>query len=90
MTTYDATGSLSETARITGIPDSTIHGWLLEKRDTSNPDIPLMRAGYELKPLDLAARFEEIADRATGEVVSRLRNSKETANAHHCQPLVDY
>jgi len=31
-------------------------------------------------PLDLAARFDEIAHRATGEVVGRQRNAKEAKN----------
>lgn len=39
-----------------------------------------MRAGYQLRPLDLAARFDEIAERATDEIVGRLRNSKEAKN----------
>lgn len=76
----DATGSLTEAARISGIPDSTLCGWLSGKRDLTNPDVPLMRAGYQLRPLDLAARFDEIAERATGEIVGRLRNSKEAKN----------
>jgi hypothetical protein len=36
-----------------------------------------MLRGYDLKPLDLAARLDEIADLATGEVVGRLSNPKE-------------
>jgi hypothetical protein len=36
-----------------------------------------MRRDYDLGPLDLAARFDEIAERATGEVVGRLRKPKE-------------
>ena len=55
-----------------GIPDSTIFGWLSRKRDLTNPDVPLMRRGYELGALDLAARLDEIADLATGEVLGRL------------------
>jgi hypothetical protein len=54
--------------------------WLSGKRDLTNPDVPLMRAGYELRPLDLAASFDEIAERATGEIVGRLRSSKEAKN----------
>jgi hypothetical protein len=77
---YDATGSLTEAARVSGIPDSTLSDWIEGKRCLTNLDIPLMRNGYELKPLDLIARLDEIADRATGEVIGRLRNSKEAKN----------
>jgi len=77
---YDATGNLTEAAKVSGIPDSTLSDWLKGNRGLSNQDIPLLRNGYELRPLDLAARFDEIAHRATGELVGRLRNAKEAKN----------
>jgi transposase-like protein len=74
---YDATGTLTEVANACGIPDSTLCDWIKGNRGVSSPDVSIMRSGYELKPLDLADRFDEIAHRATGEVVGRLRNSKQ-------------
>jgi hypothetical protein len=77
LAVFDATGSLTEASRISGIPDSTIHGWLSEKPCIVNSDVPLLRAGYAATPLDLASKFAEIPDLSTGEIGSRLRDPKQ-------------
>ena len=77
---FDATGNLTEVAKATGIPDSTLCDSIKGNRCATNPDIPLMRRGYDLGPLDLAARLDEISDLAIGEVAGRLSNSKEVKN----------
>lgn len=75
---YDCTDNLTETSRLTGIPDSTISGWVTAGRQASNPDIPLMRAGYDVS--GLADSFEEIAHLSTGEIRGRLRDPKKVKN----------
>jgi hypothetical protein len=77
---YDACGNLTEVSKACGIPDSTLSQWINGKAGVSAPEISLMRNGIQLKPVDLAARFDEIAHLATGEVVARLRNSKQAGN----------
>lgn len=71
---FDSTGNLSEASRISGIPDSTIHGWLQDKPTILNSDVPLLRAGYERPSESLADKFESIAHQATGEISTRLRD----------------
>ena len=53
----EATGNLTEVANTIGIPDSTICDWFKGNRGAPNPDIPLMRRGYQLERLDLVARL---------------------------------
>jgi hypothetical protein len=72
---YDNIGNLTEASRITGIPDSTLSGWVTADRKAENPDIPLMRAGYDVS--QLANNFEEIAHLSTGEIKGRLRDPKQ-------------
>ena len=55
---FDACGSLSETARATGIPDATLSDWIRGKRGVSSTDIPKLR---NEKGQNLSEHFEEIA-----------------------------
>lgn len=75
LAVYDATGNLSEASRISGIPDSTIHGWLSEKPSIVNSDVPLLRQGYERSTESLADKFETIAHLCTDEISTRLQDS---------------
>lgn len=72
---FDACGTLTETARVTGIPTSTLNPWILAQRGV-NPDISLLRQGKQLDTVDLAAKFDRIAHLATSHVISRLEDPK--------------
>ena len=82
---FDACGNLSEASRATGIPTSTIFGWLSEKPSIEASDIALLRKGYERSTESLADRFESIALAATGEISSRLGDAEKVKDIplHH-------
>ncbi len=68
---YDLCGSLTETAKKTGIPDSTISQWNLAQRHANNKNLPKLRneAG-----LSLADNFEEIAFQVANVALRKLRS----------------
>ena len=68
---YDLCGSLTESSRKSGIPDSTLSQWINGRNGHKSPDLPRLRneAGQSL-----ANDFEEIAREAAAVAVSRLKS----------------
>lgn len=68
LAAFDTCGNLTETSRMTGIPDSTLSQWVNGSVGV-NDDIPLMR---DFKKLDLASKLESIAHQCAGLLPERL------------------
>lgn len=71
LAVYDSCGNLTETARITGIPDSTLSVWV-QGTYGLNDDIPNLR---EFKKLDLASKLDTIAHQCAGLLPNKLPDS---------------
>lgn len=75
LAVFDACGSLTETSKATGIADSTLNPWILNRR-VLNTDISAMREGKQLDSPSLSAKFDRIAHLATSHVLARLEDPK--------------
>lgn len=72
LAVFDSCGNVSETERITGIPDSTLHQWIKNQTGV-NDDLPDMR---EFKKLELAEKLDRIAHQCAGLLPGKLPDSK--------------
>lgn len=75
LATFDACGSLTETSRATGIPDSTLSVWV-SGQAVMNADVPILRSGKQLDSVELSEKFDTIAHLATNHVIARLQDPK--------------
>ena len=76
LAVYDACGSLTETSKACGIPDSTLSQWINGYHGVFSPDIPILRSERQLNSAELAAKFDTIAHLATDHVIARLHDPK--------------
>jgi transposase-like protein len=68
---YDMCGSLTETAKKSGIPDSTLSQWITGKRRAQDTETSLLRTKAGLS---LADNFEEIAYEVTSVALRKLKS----------------